>query len=172
MKTLLLSGGRDSALIAAERCDELDAAITFSYGQPHKIELDFARRVAEKYRIPHHFIVSLPDLGMTPEDPEVGARNLLFMALAKSLGATEIYLGANAADQRDFPDCRPEYLEKVQDLLGVPVKTPLLSRTKGEILDACLSHDILDMTWSCYDPQEGLKPCYKCGACRAEAAND
>ena len=167
MRTLLLSGGRDSALIAADHCDLLDAAITFDYGQPHRAEVEFAKEIAARYGL-EQWIVRLPDLGMTPEDPVVDARNLLFMTLAVSLGATEVYLGANAADQRDFPDCRPEYLEAVQDLLGVPVLAPLLDTTKGDILDRCLSHGIYDLSWSCYDPQEGLKPCGKCGACRAE----
>lgn len=116
----------------------------------------------------------------------VPARNTVFLALAlawaESLGTGDIFLGVNAVDYSGYPDCRPEYLDAfermanlalkaaVEGRLTVRLHAPLLRRTKGEIvrMGAELGVDY-GLTWSCYDPDPGGRPCRECDSCRLRA---
>ncbi len=87
-----------------------------------------------------------------------------------------IYLAPNAIDYSGYPDCRPEYYEKITPALeygsklwtqyDVPIKveTPIIELSKAEIavlgvkLEAPLEH-----TWSCYGGSEF--PCDGCDSC-------
>lgn len=137
---VVLSGGLDSTTcmgIAQAEGYEL-LALTFDYGQRHKIELESARRVAEHYGVTDHRVVkldflrdiggsaltsdhlSVPTDGLTDEIPitYVPGRNLLFLAIASSyaevMDAEAIFIGVNALDYSGYPDCRPEFIESVQ----------------------------------------------------------
>jgi 7-cyano-7-deazaguanine synthase len=136
---LLLSGGVDSTTTAAIAMHEgFDVhALSVSYGQRHAVELEAARRVAERLGIRRHVIVDLDlrafggsaltaDVAVPKDTPlaEIGARvpatyvparNTIFLSLAlawaETLDARDIFFGANALDYSGYPDCRPEYLE-------------------------------------------------------------
>jgi 7-cyano-7-deazaguanine synthase len=148
---ILLSGGIDSTVMLAlakqqgRRC----LALSFNYGQRHKIELDAARAVAAYYNTPQH-IISLQNAAFSgsalvneyaavPSDrtPQqiamsgipatyVPARNTLFlsyaMGFAEVTGANEIYFGANALDSGPYPDCRPSYLAAFQTIINLATK--------------------------------------------------
>jgi 7-cyano-7-deazaguanine synthase len=145
---ILLSGGLDSATVAAQAiADGYEAiALSFRYGQRHERELVAARQVAAVLSIHEHFIVdvnlaqwggsALTDKSMvmpiegvqSGEIPitYVPGRNTVFIAIALSLaetkGAEAIYLGINAVDYSGYPDCRPEYLEAFQKLAALSSK--------------------------------------------------
>ena len=136
---LLLSGGVDSTTTAAIALHEgFDVhALSVRYGQRHAVELEAARRVAERLGIRRHVIVDLDlrafggsaltaDVPVPKDTPlaEIGARipatyvparNTIFLSLAlawaETLGVRDIFFGANALDYSGYPDCRPEYLE-------------------------------------------------------------
>ena len=136
---LLLSGGVDSTTTAAIALHEgFDVhALSVRYGQRHAVELEAARRVAERLGIRRHVIVDLDlrafggsaltaDVPVPKDTPlaEIGARvpatyvparNTIFLSLAlawaETLDARDIFFGANALDYSGYPDCRPEYLE-------------------------------------------------------------
>ncbi len=134
---VLLSGGLDSATcLLIARAEGLEAfALSFDYGQRHKIELERARSLAGRYGAREHRVVriDLPDpspsaltnpsmtvprdaLGQQPIPVTyVPARNTLFLAnalaWAEALNAGQIFIGANALDYSGYPDCRPEFLE-------------------------------------------------------------
>lgn len=205
---VLLSGGLDSAtcfLIARGEADEV-FALSFDYGQRHGVELERARRLAERYGAAAHRIarLDLPAPGssaLTDRSREVPrhalgeeaipatyvpARNTLFLAHAvawgETIGAGDIYIGANALDYSGYPDCRPEFLEAfertanlgtkagVQGTLAFRVRAPLLRSTKGEIVAraAALGLDF-SLTSSCYDPAPTGEPCGACDSCLLRA---
>jgi len=143
---VLVSGGLDSATVLAlaaasgARCH----ALTFDYGQRHRVELDAARRVARQLGAADHRVVSL-DIGWmggsaltdariavpqesTPGIPVtyVPARNTIFLSIAlgwaEVLDARDIYIGANAVDYSGYPDCRPEFIRAFQNLANLATR--------------------------------------------------
>ncbi len=132
---VLLSGGLDSATtLALAHAEGLVCyALTFDYGQRHRIEIDAARRVAQGLGAADHRVVPLDLSWMggsaltdrsiaVPTTSSTGipltyvpARNTVFLSIAlgwaEVLGAYDIYIGANAVDYSGYPDCRPEYLQ-------------------------------------------------------------
>jgi 7-cyano-7-deazaguanine synthase len=203
---VLLSGGMDSATVAAIALrDGYEVyALSVRYGQRHAIELEAARRVAERLGVRRHVIVEL-DLrafggsALTTEAPvpkdtplgEIGARipstyvparNTIFLSLAlawaETLGASDIFLGANALDYSGYPDCRPEYLEayaRMADLATragveqgarIKIHTPLLRLTKAEIVARGVALGLdYGITSTCYDPAADGAACGRCEAC-------
>ena len=123
-------------------------ALSFDYGQNHRIELEFAARVAAAAGVARHAIVKV-DLrsfggsaltsdvpvpkGRSAEEMGVGvpvtyvpARNTVFLALAlawaETLEATDIFLGVNALDYSGYPDCRPEFIEAFERMANLATK--------------------------------------------------
>ena len=145
---ILLSGGLDSATVAAQAiADGYEAiALSFRYGQRHERELLAARQVAAALGIQEHFVVDVnlgqwggsaltdadidvPTTGVQAGDipiTYVPGRNTVFIAIALSLaeakGAEAIYLGINAVDYSGYPDCRPDYLAAFQNLATLSSK--------------------------------------------------
>jgi 7-cyano-7-deazaguanine synthase len=203
---LLLSGGVDSTTTAAIALHEgFDVhALSVRYGQRHAIELEAARRVAERLGIRRHVIVDLDlrvfggsaltaDVPVPKDTPiaEIGARipatyvpgrNTIFLSLAlawaETLGARDIFIGANALDYSGYPDCRPEYLEAfarmadlatragVQEGARLRIHAPLLRLTKAEIVARGVALGLdYGMTSSCYDPAADGAACGRCESC-------
>lgn len=147
---ILLSGGMDStvALAVAKSRGKECFALSFDYGQRHRIELEYAKQVAVHYGIPQKIIFLDPALfvgstlmtaekvptNRTLEEMAAGgipstyvpARNTLFLAYATAFAevcnAQEIYVGMNADDQHGYPDCRPAFIDAFQGLLNVATK--------------------------------------------------
>jgi 7-cyano-7-deazaguanine synthase len=203
---LLLSGGVDSTTTAAIALHEgFDVhALSVRYGQRHAVELDAARQVAERLGIRRHVIVDLDlrafggsaltaDVPVPKDTPldEIGARipatyvpgrNTIFLSLAlawaETLGARDIFFGANALDYSGYPDCRPEYLEAyarmadlatragVEEGARLRIHAPLLRLTKSEIVSRGVALGLdYGMTSSCYDPAADGAACGRCEAC-------
>jgi 7-cyano-7-deazaguanine synthase len=146
----LLSGGLDSstALACAKKEGFEFYALSFDYGQRHKVELGAARRVAESLGAAEHKTVKI-DLRLfggsaltadidVPKDRNrvemgaeipvtyVPARNTIFLSFAlcwaEVLGAADIFLGVNALDYSGYPDCRPEYIEAFERMANLATK--------------------------------------------------
>ena len=145
---VLLSGGLDSAtclLIAQSETAEV-FALSFDYGQRHGVELERARRLAERYGAAAHRVVRLhlpapESSALTDRSREVPrnavgaeaipvtyvpARNTLFLSHAVAWGeairAADIYIGANSLDYSGYPDCRPEFLEAFERTANLGTK--------------------------------------------------
>ena len=146
---VLLSGGLDSAtVLAIAKSQGFEPyALSFDYGQRHKVELDAARRIATFCGAPHSIItfdlrhfggsaltanIAVPkgrnEEAMSKEIPVtyVPARNTIFLsfalAWAEVLDARDIFIGVNALDYSGYPDCRPEFVEAFQRLADLATK--------------------------------------------------
>lgn len=205
---VLLSGGLDSATTLAICADEgfEPYALSFDYGQRHRLELDSARRVAESLDAKEHRVAqidlrvfggsALTDEIAVPKNRAakgdnipvtyVPARNTIFLAYAlawcESLGAADIFIGANAIDYSGYPDCRPEFIAAFEQLANLATKAgvegthfqihaPLIALSKTEIIrkGAELGVDFT-LTHSCYDPADDGRACGECDSCRLRLA--
>jgi len=147
---VLLSGGLDSTTtLAIANSEGFDIyALSFDYGQRHRVELDAARQIAGRYAVTKHIIVPLDlraiggsaltsELAVpkdrSPEDmgheipiTYVPARNTIFLsfalAWAEVLKANDVFLGVNALDYSGYPDCRPEFIEAFEQLANLATK--------------------------------------------------
>ena len=95
----------------------------------------------------------------------------LAVGYAVSLGASQVYYGAHSGDHFIYPDCRPEFVQKMHDVCQianyepVDIVSPYLSQTKIEILADGLAMGLdYSKTWTCYNGRE--KACGKCGSCQ------
>ena len=149
---VLLSGGLDSATAAAWALAEgySVTAISFDYGQRHRIELRAAKAVADDLGITDHVSIAI-DLAAfgasalvdksidVPKNRSenvisngipvtyVPARNTVFLSLALALAearnASSIVLGVNSIDYSGYPDCRPEFLNAFETLANLATKS-------------------------------------------------
>ena len=203
---VLLSGGLDSSTVTgiAKKSKARIFGLSFDYGQRHKKELNSALIIAKHFEIQEFKVVKLdlslwggssltdtqqniPTKGIeTNKIPNtyVPGRNTIFISVALSyaeaVDADFIGLGVNALDYSGYPDCRPDYIKKFQELAYLankrgrennPIKlwTPLIDLNKEKIFQLAFDNNVpLDKTWSCYSGQ--AKPCGKCDSCRIRDA--
>lgn len=148
---VLLSGGLDSAtVLAMAKADGFNEihAISFDYGQRHKIELTAAKNIADAFGVTTHRWANI-DLRLfggsaltaeldVPKDRDesemdaqipityVPARNTIFLsfalALAEVVESNDIFVGVNAVDYSGYPDCRPEYIASFQSMANLATK--------------------------------------------------
>ena len=146
---VLVSGGLDSATVLAIARDQGCEcyALSFDYGQRHRIELEAAQRVSGSLGAAAHKRVQL-DIGWmggsaltdtrlnVPHQPSEGipityvpARNSIFLAIAlgwaEVLNARDIFIGVNAVDFAGYPDCRPEFIQAFQNLANLGTRAGL-----------------------------------------------
>jgi len=202
---VLLSGGLDSTTTLATTIAEgyETYALSFEYGQRHRIELDAARRIARALGAKEHRVAkidmrifggsaltddvdvpkkrSVTEIGHGIPVTYVPARNTIFLsyalALAETVGARDIFIGANAIDYSGYPDCRPEFIAAFETLANLATKAgvegarfrihaPLIKFSKAEIIRKALEFDVdLALTHSCYDPSPDGVACGECDSC-------
>lgn len=202
---VLLSGGLDSAttLAAAVRSGWVCHALSFDYGQRHGVELQAAQRLAQALGALEHRVLrldlsvfggsALTDPGIAvPETPGDGipvtyvpARNTVFLSMAlawaETLGAHDIFIGANAVDYSGYPDCRPAYLAAFEAMANlatragvdgqrIRIRAPLVDLSKADIVRLALECGVDPAaTVSCYQADEQGRACGVCDSCRLRA---
>jgi len=157
----LLSGGLDSAtcLAFARREGYACYALSFDYGQRHRIELEAAGRVATALGAERHVTAKIPlnvfggsALTTEPAVPKsrsmeemahgipityVPARNTIFLsfalAWAEVLESSDIFIGVNALDYSGYPDCRPEFIGVYERMANLATKAGVEGRTRLKI---------------------------------------
>lgn len=194
---VIYSGGMDSytVLNKALRDGYEVYALSFDYGQRHVKELDVAAAACKGLDV-HHKIVDISAINQIIggssltddiEVPEghyeaenmkstiVPNRNMILLSLAVgyavSLKACKVYYGAHSGDHAIYPDCRPEFVKKMDDVCRianydeVEIVSPYLKNSKIDILTDGLKMNLdYSQTWTCYNGRE--KACGKCGACQ------
>ncbi|MBY5986194.1 7-cyano-7-deazaguanine synthase QueC [Halomonas sp. DP5Y7-2] len=199
---VIYSGGMDSYTVLHRALREglKVHALSFDYGQRHARELEVARQVCQELKIPHqvvditaiHGLIdnsaltnaarAMPD-GDYAEDnlsaTVVPNRNmvLLSLAIAKAvnIGASRVDYGAHGGDHVLYPDCRPEFVHKMNDVAAianfspVAIHAPYLNASKSDILADGLAMGLdYRHTWTCYEGRP--LACGRCGSCRERLA--
>jgi 7-cyano-7-deazaguanine synthase len=174
-------------------------ALSFHYGQRHSKELDCAARVCAQLGVDHKVVdiraintllagsaltsdIDVPNADYAEGNMQatvVPNRNMILLSLAigyaVSLDADAVYYGAHSGDHDIYPDCRPEFVEAMNQVSqlanykAIPVHSPYLYNSKAEILadGIQMGLDYSD-TWTCYNGRE--KACGQCSACRERLA--
>lgn len=144
---VLFSGGLDSTTcLAIAKSEGFDCyALSFNFGQNHVVELESAKKIANKIGVVEHKILTLgldeiggssltdknriiPDYTGDAQIPStyVPARNTIFLSVAlgwaEVLNAFDIFIGANDVDYSGYPDCRPEYLSAFEKMANLATK--------------------------------------------------
>ena len=147
---VLLSGGLDSTTtLAIAIAQGYQAyALSFDYGQRHKIEVEASQRVANSLGAKEHRVAKIDmrifggsaltddvDVPKRRSEREIAhgipvtyvpARNTIFLAYALAwaevIPAADIFIGVNAIDYSGYPDCRPEFIEAFEMLANLGTK--------------------------------------------------
>jgi len=206
---VLLSGGLDSSTVLYRaKADGWECfALSFDYQQRHRRELDAAQEIGLSAGVREHQVVSfdlrlwggsaltdnkidlpsdrsLAEMGESIPITYVPARNTIFLSFAlgyaEAIGASRVYIGVNALDYSGYPDCRPDYIQAMQEVFrlgtkqgregeSIAIVTPLIDLKKTEIIQLGNQLGVpWEKTWSCYAGSE--KACGVCDSCRLRLA--
>lgn len=173
---VVFSGGQDSStcLFWALKHFSKVHTITFSYGQRHALEVDMARRLAEKAGVDFHLVdapligtlgansLTVPTVSMDEEKPEgtfpntfVPGRNLFFLSIAavyaREHGIKNIVTGVSQTDFSGYPDCRDSFVRSLNVTLNLAmdeqfvIHTPLMWLDKAQTWALADSLGVLDI---------------------------
>lgn len=194
---VVYSGGMDSFTLLHKVVHQgFDVfALSFDYGQRHVIELTVAEKVCAGLGVNHKVVdisainsliggssltsaIDVPEGHYEEESMKatvVPNRNMILLSLAVgyavSIEASKVFYGAHSGDHAIYPDCRPEFVHRMNDVCKianyeeVEIVTPYLDQSKIEILAEGMAMELdYGQTWTCYNGRE--KSCGKCGACQ------
>lgn len=194
---VVFSGGQDSTTCLVKALKEYDEvhAITFDYGQRHKLEVDIAQNLAKDLGVAAHKVMDVSLLNelaissLTRDDIPVShelqdnglpnsfvpGRNILFLTLAGiyayQIGAEAVITGVCETDFSGYPDCRNEFIKAINSalVLGMDrqfeIITPLMWLNKAETWAMADHYGALDLV------REKTLTCYNgipgdgCGNC-------
>ncbi|MFA0569242.1 7-cyano-7-deazaguanine synthase QueC [Vibrio gallaecicus] len=161
---VVFSGGQDSTTCLIEALNEYDEvhAITFDYGQRHKLEIEVAKSIAIELGVKAHKVLDVSLLNelaissLTRDDIPVShelqsnglpnsfvpGRNILFLTLsgiyAYQIGASAVITGVCETDFSGYPDCRNSFAKAMESALkqgmeyDVSLITPLMWLDKAQ----------------------------------------
>ena len=194
---VLLSGGLDSTVVLyyARSIHDQVHALSVNYGQRHERELMHAEHTCAAMQVPHMVLdvsrlgpflsssLTQGDLPIPHDDYElsnitstiVPNRNAILISIAVgvaiSAGDMHLYLAIHSGDHDLYPDCRPDFMEAMQNAVDtgnlekLALETPFLHMTKADIVR--IGNDLgvpWKDTWSCYEG--GELHCGQCATCR------
>lgn len=196
---VVFSGGQDSTTCLYWARNHFGhaniEALTFDYGQRHRIELECARTIAKHASVPHtvlpintfaHFSGNaLTDKAIAPDrvaanseqlpNTFVPARNLIFLSFAAGFaytrGIQHIVTGTAQVDYSSYPDCRENTLKALELALRLgmdsrlELHTPLMWLTKAETVRLAQDNGALEALAWSHTCYNGVQP--PCGHCLA-----
>lgn len=194
---VVFSGGQDSTtcLFWALKNFEEVIAVTFDYGQRHKLEIECAKEIAAELNVEHHILDmgllnQLAPNALTREDIPVQAgvdgalpntfvegRNMLFLTfasvLAKVKGAKHIVTGVCETDFSGYPDCRDVFIKSLNVTLNLAMDYEFVIHTPLMWLDKAQTWELADQLGRLDYVREKTLTCYNgikgsgCGECPA-----
>mgnify|MGYP006110288915 CR=1 FL=1 len=202
---VVFSGGMDSYTVLHKAVREGFEVLplTFNYGQKHNKEIEYAEHACIALGVVPKVVditainqllagssltsdIEMPEGHYADDNMKstvVPNRNMILLSLAVgyavSSDAYKVFYGAHSGDHEIYPDCRPEFVEKMNSVCAIanyePVEivTPYLALNKTDILREGLAMGLdYGRTWTCYNGRE--KACGKCGSCveRLEAFSE
>ncbi len=193
---VVFSGEQDSTTClfwAKERFAEV-IAVTFDYGQRHRLELECAADIARDLQVPHHILdmsllnqlapnaLTRSDIEITEKEGQppstfVEGRNLLFLSfaavLAKQYDARHIVTGVCETDFSGYPDCRDVFIKSLNVTLNLSMDTNFVIHTPLMWLDKAETWELADELRAFEYVRERTLTCYNgvkgdgCGECPA-----
>lgn len=194
---VVFSGGQDSTTCLFWALQQFQSveAVTFDYGQRHRLEIECAEEIAKELGIKHHILDmsllnQLAPSALTRSDMEVAegegdelpssfvpGRNLVFLTfagiLAAQVGAKHIVTGVCETDFSGYPDCRDSFVKSLNVSLNLSmdqtfvIDTPLMWLTKAQTWELADNLGAFDFV------RERTLTCYNgikadgCGECPA-----
>ena len=200
---VVLSGGQDSTTclywaIARWGRDRV-SAVTFDYGQRHRVELDAARTIAQlagvrQTVLPIDTFTALggnaltgdlaPEAGVRDDDalPNtfVPGRNLIFLTFAAALayqhGIDHLVTGVAQTDYSGYPDCRENTLKALELAIRlgmdsrVTLHAPLMFLSKADTVRLAQEVGAMEaLAWSHTCYNGAVPPCGECASCQLRA---
>ncbi|USD66496.1 7-cyano-7-deazaguanine synthase QueC [Vibrio sp. SCSIO 43136] len=194
---VVFSGGQDSTTCLVKALKEFDEvhAITFDYGQRHKLEIEVAEALAKKLGVAAHKVMDVgllnelaissltrDDIPVSHELQENGlpnsfvpGRNILFLTLAGiyayQIGANTVITGVCETDFSGYPDCRDEFVKAMNSALVQGMDRPLTIQTPLMWLDKAQTWALADQNDALQLVREETLTCYNgiigdgCGDC-------
>jgi len=181
---VVFSGGQDSTTClfwAQKQFDEV-IAVTFDYGQRHRLELECASLICKEQGIEHHILDmsllnQLAPNALTRTDIEIehGAkgelpstfvegRNMLFLTfagvLAKVKGAKHIVTGVCETDFSGYPDCRDVFIKSLNVTLNLSMDYDFVVHTPLMWLDKAQTWELADQLGKFDYVREKTLTCY------------
>ncbi len=192
---VVFSGGQDSTTClfwALERFEEV-VAVTFDYGQRHRLEIECAQRIAKELGVEHHILdmgllSQLAPNALTRDDIPVQSgtngnlpstfvegRNLLFFSFAAVLAKVKdfhhLVVGVSQTDFSGYPDCRNDFIKSLNVTLNLAMDYPFEIHTPMMWLDKAQVWAMADTMGKLSYIRENTLTCYKgvmgdgCGEC-------
>jgi len=199
---VVLSGGQDSTTCLYWALDRFGndnvLALTFDYGQRHRIELECATSVAQHAGVAHTTLPidtfsalggnALTDAGIAVDEAPgnalpttfVPGRNLIFLTFAAAFAwqrdIVDLVTGVAQTDYSGYPDCRRDTLDELEKTLRLgmerefTIHTPLMNLSKKETVEMARDLGALDAMALTHTCYNGFRPpCGECPACRLRA---
>lgn len=191
---VVFSGGQDSTTClfwALKQFDEV-IAVTFDYGQRHRLELECAATIAKELGVEHHVLdmallnqlapnaLTRDDIDITENEEGlpstfVEGRNMLFLTfagvLAKVKRAKHIVTGVCETDFSGYPDCRDIFIKSLNVTLNLAMDTTFVVHTPLMWIDKAQTWEMADELGKLEYIREKTLTCYNgiigdgCGEC-------
>ncbi|MGG6312323.1 7-cyano-7-deazaguanine synthase QueC [Paenibacillus macerans] len=193
---VVFSGGQDSTTClfwAMERFGEVEA-VTFDYGQRHRLEIECARSITQELGIKHTVLdmsllgqltqnaLTRSDIAIEQQEGElpstfVDGRNHLFLSfaavLAKGVSAKHIVTGVCETDFSGYPDCRDVFVKSLNVTLNLAMDYEFVIHTPLMWIDKAETWKLADKLGAFDFVRERTLTCYNgiigdgCGECPA-----
>jgi len=194
---VIFSGGQDSTtcLFWAKNNFNKVIALSFDYGQRHKIELLSAKKIAKIAKVKHTILKinefnKLKASALLNNKLKINAKHLLnknlpstfvpgrnivfiiFAAIYAYINKIEnLVIGVSQVDYSGYPDCRKNFIKAIEKAISYgfekkfKIHTPLINKTKKEIVLLAKKLKILDIMKYTHTCYSGKAK--PCGKCAA-----